>query len=273
MEIITITDIITEIDRAQQRIKEWSCGILDLSYLLLYKLPPIPNSVTHLYCAGCHLTELIIPDHVTYIDCSNNPLNILPNLPHRLYTLICDNTRLTRLPPLPSTLQRLICRNNPLKCLPDLPEGLIEILCMQTSIESLPPLPSTIQTLKCGNNRLMSLPPLPDSLRMLDCSINLITELPPLPLLLNELDCRLNPISKLPDIHPRLSYLLCNDQNEWVRRPNETMYQHVDRVKELTSQRRVNARCSMIKEGIMMKAWHPSRVERLLLAGFDIEDM
>jgi len=273
MDIITITDIITEIDRAQQRINEWTGGPLDLSYLLLYKLPPIPRTVTELYCTGCHLTELTIPDQLTFLNCSHNPLKTLPELPHGLRALTCDNTQLTRLPTLPSTLTRLVCRTNPLECLPELPEGLVEILCSQTPIESLPLLPSSLHTLKCSNNRLMSLPPLPSSLQTLDCSINLITELPPLPLCLGELDCRYNQIPMLPDIHHRMSYLLCNESNEWARRPKETMYDHMDRVKWLTSQRRVNKRCSSVKEGIMMKAWHPSRVERLLLAGIDIEDM
>ena len=36
---------------------------------------------------------------------------------------------------------------------------------------------------------------------------------------------------------------------------------------------RIVSRCYIIKEGIVMKAWHPSRVEKLLEAGYDIEDM
>ena len=31
--------------------------------------------------------------------------------------------------------------------------------------------------------------------------------------------------------------------------------------------------CKNIKEDLMMNRWHPSRVERLLLAGYDVEDM
>lgn len=39
------------------------------------------------------------------------------------------------------------------------------------------------------------------------------------------------------------------------------------------SKQRTQQRCTLFKEGIMMKAWHPDRVERLLLAGYDVEDM
>jgi hypothetical protein len=39
------------------------------------------------------------------------------------------------------------------------------------------------------------------------------------------------------------------------------------------SKERCTERCKTYKEQIMMKAWHPSRVERLLEMGYDPEDM
>jgi hypothetical protein len=39
------------------------------------------------------------------------------------------------------------------------------------------------------------------------------------------------------------------------------------------SKKRCTTRCSTYKEQIMMKAWHPSRVEKLIEMGYDIEDM
>jgi len=39
------------------------------------------------------------------------------------------------------------------------------------------------------------------------------------------------------------------------------------------SRDRCELRCSIYKEEIMMKVWHPSRVERLLEMGYDVEDM
>jgi hypothetical protein len=39
------------------------------------------------------------------------------------------------------------------------------------------------------------------------------------------------------------------------------------------SKKRCVERCAKYKEQIMMKAWHPSRVEKLLEMGYDIEDM
>jgi hypothetical protein len=38
-------------------------------------------------------------------------------------------------------------------------------------------------------------------------------------------------------------------------------------------QRRIQERCRLIKEELMMNRWHPLRVEKLLLHYGDIEDM
>jgi hypothetical protein len=39
------------------------------------------------------------------------------------------------------------------------------------------------------------------------------------------------------------------------------------------SKERSLKRCKEYKEEIMMKVWHPSRVEKLLEMGYDMEDM
>lgn len=39
------------------------------------------------------------------------------------------------------------------------------------------------------------------------------------------------------------------------------------------SKQRSHQRCALIKEEIMMKAWHPKRVEQLIELGYDVEDM
>ena len=42
---------------------------------------------------------------------------------------------------------------------------------------------------------------------------------------------------------------------------------------EEESRLRNNERCVMIKEELMMNRWHPTRVEKLILLGYDVEDM
>ena len=48
----------------------------------------------------------------------------------------------------------------------------------------------------------------------------------------------------------------------------------VKKLEEIEQSRlRAQSRCAIIKEGIMIKVWHPSRVLRLLELGYEIEDM
>jgi hypothetical protein len=42
---------------------------------------------------------------------------------------------------------------------------------------------------------------------------------------------------------------------------------------ERESKMRSTKRCAQYKEEIMMKAWRPSRVQKLLEMGYDVEDM
>jgi hypothetical protein len=59
---------------------------------------------------------------------------------------------------------------------------------------------------------------------------------------------------------------------EMVQRINARMRDWTEML-ERESKERCVKRCAQHKERIMMKVWHPSRVERLLDMGYDMEDM
>jgi len=68
-----------------------------------------------------------------------------------------------------------------------------------------------------------------------------------------------------PQMYPALWPDMVESVNEGVR--NAAALTHRE------SKRRCNKRCAIYKEQIMMKAWHPSRIEKLIEMGYDIEDM
>ena len=49
---------------------------------------------------------------MTTLNCWNNQLTSLPELPKSLEYLYCDHNQLTSLPVLPKSLKRLYCRDN-----------------------------------------------------------------------------------------------------------------------------------------------------------------
>ena len=156
---------------------------------------------------------------------------------------------LTSLPELPDHITCLWCNGNHLKELPELPPRLFQLRCDHNELTKLPPLPAKLRTLRCDQNYLTSLPDLPESLRTLWCDNNQLTSLPLLPTDLFELCCHGN------QLLPRLS--------------KESPKEYESRLQKV----RIICRVKTYKEDLMMNRWHPSRVEKLLEAGYDIEDM
>jgi hypothetical protein len=249
---------------ALERIRNCVNGILNLYYLKLTELPPLPEGIVEL-------------------NCSNNQLTSLPPLPSTLKKLICSSNQLTSLPELPS-LHLLYCYANQLTSLPPLPSSLRDLYCSTNRLTSLPLLPSTIQYIKCCRNPLTTLPNLPLELRELLCTYCTLASLPPLPARLCRLLCLGNSLETLPELPSTLQELRCDlpmfddtiamiQLESWTVKLTNDMIRKATVVWEGLSRERCNKRCAQYKEEIMMKAWHPSRVEKLLHMGYDVEDM
>jgi hypothetical protein len=136
----------------------------------------------------------------------------------------------------------------------------------------------------CSTNHLTSLPELPDSLQYLDCNTNHIRNIPSLPVGFVTLGCEKNPLETLPELPPNLTGLTCDlpmydhtiDLRQMAPETVQTLNKDIQAwtnnlIQE--SKKRSLTRCKEYKEEIMMKTWHPSRVEKLLEMGYDIEDM
>ena len=94
----------------------------------LSKLPQLPPTLKELICYSNQLTELpVLTNSLTILDCSSNQLTNLPALPTSLKNLACTKNKLSGLPDLPRTLTDLICSFNKINCFPVLPNGIINI--------------------------------------------------------------------------------------------------------------------------------------------------
>lgn len=112
------------------------------------------------------------------LECIENSLQKLPELPKKLERLDCSMNLLTTIPDLPSHLEELSCAQNLLVELPNLPQGLKILYCNFNQISHLPILPTSLEYLACGSNALKCLPELPSSIFMGDITINPIDCLP-----------------------------------------------------------------------------------------------
>lgn len=112
------------------------------------------------------------------LECIENNLKSLPELPKKLERLDCSMNQLSALPDLPSNLEELSCADNLLTQLPDLPISLKVLYCNFNQLTILPNLPSNLEYLSCGTNQLKCLPELPSSIFMGDITVNPINCLP-----------------------------------------------------------------------------------------------
>jgi hypothetical protein len=176
-----------------------------------------------------------IEDGVTTLNLAYLNITSLPQLPH-IHVLNCHHTNLT--------------------VLPYLPEGLVVLNCHHTYLTSLPALPSTLMTLKCANTLITSLPELPPYLMILWCNDTLLTTLPELPV--------------------SIAYLYCYNSPLILQRGDEEDFRAYNLRwrawrEEHVSKPRIQERTLLLKEDLMMEAWHPDRVERWLDAGLELE--
>jgi len=80
----------------------------------------------------------------------------------------------------------------------------------------------------------------------------------------------------LPQTLPTGLSFTCSNNNFPDMEDDESIPDYVARVNaiaEAASQERIVQRCALVFEELAQKVWHPSRVERQMLAGVDMEDM
>ena len=152
--------------------------------------------------------------------------------------------------------------------------------CYSNRLTALPDLlPTTIRRLDCDNNCLTSLPEtLPAALTLLHCCTNRLTLLPDtLPSGLRYLECKDNHLIRFPENLPTSLVGLDSAGNYLpIRDSEESIPEYVARVNaiaESASKDRIVQRCGLYFEELAQNVWHPSRVERRMLLGVDMEDM
>jgi hypothetical protein len=89
--------------------------------------------------------------------------------------------------------------------------------------------------------------------------------------------CSHNQLTTLPKTLPDGLVTFWYTKNAFPDRElDETNYEYIHRINaiaESASQDRIVARCRTIFEELAQTVWHPSRVERRMLLGVDMEDM
>lgn len=164
-------------------------------------------------CSNNYLDTLPeLPANLIWLDAPGNQMEHITMFPPSLTRILIQENQLTTLPPLPAALDWLICYDNNLISIPPLPSGVTQIACSENALTGLPALPSNLERLLCRENpNIGIMPALPASLDVLDCGNNGLSSLPTLPASLTQLSCPSNSLTVLPPLPPQLIVLGCND--------------------------------------------------------------
>lgn len=187
----------------KQAVKSNPFAILNLVGLNLTKLPTLPSNLKVLDCSDNKLTSLDNLPDLTELYCSKNRLSEIPQI-KSLIALKCDRNELTFLRIL-SKLQYLSCYKNNLTEL-EFAIGLKYLNCAHNKLTNLTNI-SDVLTLKCSHNELTSMQPM-HRVRLIDCSQNQIQRLPTFPKTLTTLLCDENRLEQLPHLSS-VSWLSC----------------------------------------------------------------
>lgn len=175
------------------------------------------------------------------LDCSDNNLTEIINIPDTLEELYCQYNKLIKLDNLPSSLCTLNCSNNSIYQLDNLSDNLCTLNCSNNSIYQLDNLPNSLCTLNCSNNKICQLDNLhPQNLTCvkflvllcwsnglieLSCDKNNIGYLNVIPKSVKKLNCSKNQIKWLNHLPNDLTELNCSNnliEGEIVLVPNLT---------------------------------------------------
>jgi hypothetical protein len=83
--------------------------------------------------------------HVKFLNCCNNQITKLTNLPNTLIKLNCSKNKIQKLNKLPNSLENLNCSQNEIEKLDKLPSSLIELSCEANLLTELDNLPSSLK--------------------------------------------------------------------------------------------------------------------------------
>ena len=257
-----------------------------LSKIIVSKMEPV---VEYSYTAhSWYSYPKVIPSNVTILNIIFVGIDKIPeNLKYatNLKTLVLSRNNIKVLENLPPNIEVLICNMNKIEKIVELPKSLLSFTCNYNKLTSLTNLPPKLMYLDCADNKIEKIEKLPDSLFYLDCSANNLKKLPRLPKGLIKLYTQYNYLECLPTLPEGLQILSYHDNNniseiDYLPKSltnlyNETpyifMFDFVESVRKKLEKQRYKHRIDTIKEELMMKAWHPDRIEKWLEMGYDMD--
>jgi Leucine-rich repeat (LRR) protein len=238
------------------------------NYFTSQTLPPLPPKLEILFCARCNLRTLPnLPMSLRFLRCPQNPIHELPpniNDLRNLQRLDMEDCELTYLPPLPRTLDELNVRNNRLTHIPAIPAALEHLVICGNPIQYYPYIYRANIRVYYDYNELKA------AFMYSSFTLNGVKVFTPLHML-SESELGLDDENENEDDHGLRMYMSdMFDDDADADAPTQLLRLHI--MCEIQNQVLCRAFMKTIKEELMIKTWHPSRIEAWCGVNFTKDD-
>ncbi|HII1980888.1 TPA: DUF5503 domain-containing protein [Escherichia coli] len=172
-------DVKENVDRALLRMfkcVELHNNELDLSYLFLGSVPPLPEWIEMLYLSDNQLDSVQVPESCKELGLDSNNLTEFPQVPDGITLISVNNNLISHIDSFPPKIKEIYIRHNKLSQIPEIPDTTTVFDCGCNKIQEIRYFPKNLKEARIGYNNIEVVPAIPGNLKLLFMECNPIKE-------------------------------------------------------------------------------------------------
>ena len=149
---------------------------LDLSYLFLGSVPPLPEWIEMLYLSDNQLDSVQVPESCKELGLDSNNLTEFPQVPDGITLISVNNNLISHIDSFPPKIEKIFISHNKLSEIPAIPDTTAVFDCGCNKIQEIRYFPKNLKEARIGYNNIEVVPAIPGNLKLLFMECNPIKE-------------------------------------------------------------------------------------------------
>ncbi|EGP4636856.1 leucine-rich repeat domain-containing protein [Escherichia coli] len=149
---------------------------LDLSYLFLGSVPPLPEWIEMLSLIHNELDSIHVPESCKELEVDFNNLTEFPQVPDGITLISVNNNLISHIDSFPPKIEKIFISHNKLSQIPAIPDTTAVFDCGCNKIQEIRYFPKNLKEARIGYNNIEVVPAIPGNLKLLFMECNPIKE-------------------------------------------------------------------------------------------------
>ncbi|EHI6971729.1 leucine-rich repeat domain-containing protein [Escherichia coli] len=149
---------------------------LDLSYLFLGSVPPLPEWIEMLSLIHNELDSIHVPESCKELEVDFNNLTEFPQVPDGITLISVNNNLISHIDSFPPKIEKIFISHNKLSEIPAIPDTTAVFDCGCNKIQEIRYFPKNLKEARIGYNNIEIVPAIPGNLKLLFMECNPIKE-------------------------------------------------------------------------------------------------